>query len=453
MSDTATQGKTVLLIGGVDAHLERYAALGVKVVLIQHPDKVTAYQTRAADVLLVVDYTDWDTVRPFAEAAHAVYRVDAVVSLTEPGLNPASRLGDLFGLTDGRRYEVSRRMRDKWLMRRHLHERGLPAPHAGLVADRASLAEFGERAGYPFIVKPLSTTAGFGLIRAEDPADLDRVWARVRELDGGRTDRGSTMFTVDGFLMESYIDGPEFSVEALSFAGRHVVVAVTEKLTSEEHFAELGHAVPARVSEADRARLVGAVEEFLTAMEVTDGPSHTEIRLSSRGPMVIESHNRLGGDHIVELVQAAYGVDMIAYGAAWPLGLTEPPAAAPAPLAAAAMRAVLREPGTVTAVEGVEAVRARPDVLLAQVSVRPGDTVRPLRDNWDRIGNVVVTAADTDAAVELAERLGREDIRVEVEPAAAAVVDGGVPGPGSAPVAASVSSAVPSAGRAPVRVG
>ncbi|MCY0942947.1 ATP-grasp domain-containing protein [Streptomyces antarcticus] len=408
--------KTVLLIGGVDAHLERFAALGAKVILIQHPDKVTDFQTRTADVLVVVDYTEWDTVRPFAEAARAVYGVDAVVSLTEPGLNPAARLSDLFGLSDGHRYEVSRRMRDKWLMRRHLAEAGLPVPHAGLVSDRACLDAFGERAGYPFILKPVSTTAGFGLIRAEGPADLDRVWARVQELNGGRTDRGSTMFTVDGFLMESYIDGPEFSVEALSFAGRHVVVAVTEKLVDEAHFAELGHAVPARLADADRERLTGAVEAFLTAMGVTDGPSHTEIRLSGRGPVVIESHNRLGGDHIVELVEAAYGIDMIAYGAAWPLGLVEPLAGAPAARAGAAMRAVLRGPGTVTAVSGVEDVAARPDVLAAQVSVKPGDTVRPLRDNWDRLGSVVVRAADTDSAVELCEHLTRSGIRIDVEP-------------------------------------
>lgn len=411
---------TVLLIGGVDAHLERFVALGAEVVLVQHPTKVTEYQTRAAHALLMVDYTDWDTLRPFAEAARAVHGITVVASLTEPGLNPASRLRDLFGMSDGRRHEVSRRMRDKWLMRRHLTERGLPVPHAALVEGRSSLDAFGERAGYPFVLKPRSTTAGFGLIRAEGPEDLDRVWARVRELDGGRTDRGSTMFTVDGFLMESYIDGPEFSVEALSFAGRHVVVAVTEKLVHEAHFAELGHAVPARLADADRARLTGAVEEFLTAMGVTDGPSHTEIRLSGRGPVVIESHNRLGGGHIVELVEAAYGIDMMAYAAAWALGLTEPLSAPPAPRAAAAMRAVLRGPGTVTAVSGVEEVRARPDVLAASVSVCPGDTVRPLRDNWDRLGSVVVTAQDADSAVELCERLVREDIRIDVEPAAAA---------------------------------
>ncbi|WP_425247621.1 ATP-grasp domain-containing protein [Streptomyces sp. NEAU-NA10] len=409
---------TVLLVGGVDAHLERFDALGARVVLIQHPDKITPYQTRTAHALLMVDYTDWETVRPFAEAARAVYGVDAVVSLTEPGLVPAGRLSDLFGLSDGRRHEVSRRMRDKYLMRRHLAERGLPVPEHGLVDGRGSLEDFGAKAGYPFIVKPVSTTAGFGLLRVTGPHDIDAAWARIRQLQGGRTDRGSTMFTVDGFLMEAYIDGPEFSVESLSFAGRHVVVAVTEKLTDDAHFAELGHAVPARLSETDQTRLTTAVEEFLTAMDVTDGPSHTEIRLSARGPVIIESHNRCGGGHITELVHAAYGIDLMAYGAAWPLGLTEPLAAPPEPEAAAVTRFVLRSPGTVTAVHGVEEVAARPEVLLAQVSVRPGDTVRPLRDNWDRLGSVAVTAADTDSAVRLCERLVREEIRIDVEPAA-----------------------------------
>ncbi|MFM9372925.1 ATP-grasp domain-containing protein [Streptomyces sp. Da 82-17] len=412
-NEVRTGPPTVLLVGGIDTHLDRVKAQGARVVLLQHPDKLTPYQTSNADVLLVVDYTDWDTVRPFAEAARAVYGVDVVFSLTEGGLNPAARLSDLFGLGDGQRYEVSRRLRDKWLMRRHLAVHGLPTPDAAPVTDRESLSTFGAVAGYPFIVKPTSTTAGFGLLRADSPADLDRVWQRVTELLGGRTDRGSTLFTVDGFLMEGHVDGPEFSVEAFSFAGRHVVVAVTEKLVDDAHFAELGHALPARLSPADRSELVAAVERFLTVMGVSDGPSHTEIRLSSQGPVVIESHNRVGGGHLAELVRHAYGIDLNTYAAAWALGRAEELPGEPVASAAACNRYVVREPGTVTAVEGLDEVAAADDVLIAQVSVRPGDTVRPLRDNWDRIGCVVVRAADTDEAVRRCEELTRHTLRIE----------------------------------------
>jgi biotin carboxylase len=405
----------MLLIGGTDTHVERAKELGLHIVLVQHPEKINSLQTGLADALLMVDYTDWDTLRPLAEAARSVWGFDLVHSLTEGGLENAARLNDLFGFT-GTSHEVSRRLRNKWAMRQHLAERGSRLTvHCEPVTDRASLDAFGELVGYPFIVKPTDTTAGFGLTRVSDAAELGGVWERIEALRGSRTDRGSTLFTVREFLMETYIDGPEFSVESFSFGGRHVVVAVTEKLVDETHFAELGHAMPARLDPAERADIVAAVDEFLTVMGLTDGPSHTEIRLSSSGPVVIESHNRIGGDYIGELVRAAYGIDLARHGIGWKAGLVEEFAADPQPVAAACVRFVVREPGTVTAVTGVDEVAARPDVLAAKISVRPGDPVRPVRDNWDRLGFVAVRAADTDAAVRLCDRLVTEDIHIDVD--------------------------------------
>ncbi|MFD9424972.1 MULTISPECIES: ATP-grasp domain-containing protein [unclassified Streptomyces] len=409
--------RTVLLVGGTDAHLRCVKEQEVRVVFLQHPDKMSTYQTATADVLVMIDYTDYDQVLPFAETARTLYGVDAVLSLTEGGLTAAARLNDHFGFGDGLRGEVSTRMRDKLLMRRHLDAQGHPNVPSAPVTDRASLEAFGERAGYPFILKPTGTTAGFGLIRAENPADLDRVWQRLRELTGRRTDRGSTLFVADRYLMEGYIDGPEYSVEAFSFAGRHVVVAITEKLVDERHFAELGHALPARLTPDAHTRLTEAVTGFLTVMGVTDGPSHTELRLGSRGPLVIESHNRLGGGQITEMIGAVHGIDLFRLSAGWALGTAEPLPDSPRTDSAACIRFLPGDPGTVTAVHGVDEVKARPEVLQVQVNVRPGDTVRPLRDNWDRLGFVVVRAEDTDTAVGLCEEFTRRTLRVEVETA------------------------------------
>ncbi|GLW73275.1 argininosuccinate lyase [Kitasatospora phosalacinea] len=406
--------RAMLLVGGTDTHVDRAKSLGLRIVLIQHPEKINSFQTSRADAVLMVDYTDWDTVRPLAEAARRVWDFDTVVSLTEGGLETAARLNDLFGF-GGTPHHVVRRMRDKGEMRRHLAAAGsrLTVPSEP-VDGPESLAAFGTRAGYPFIVKPTDTTASFGLQRVDGPEDLPALWERLEHLLGRRTDRGTSLFKVSGFLMEAYVDGPEFSVETFSFAGRHVVVAVTEKLVDEAHFAELGHAVPARLSPDDRAAVTDAVREFLTTVGLTDGPGHTELRLSAKGPVVIESHNRIGGGTIGDLVRTAYGIDLAALGVAWPARLVDELPDDPQPLAAACTRFVLRSPGTVTAVAGLDEVAARPDVLSAHLSVRPGDTVRPVRDNWDRLGFVAVRADSTDAAVELCERLVDREIRIDV---------------------------------------
>ena len=48
----------------------------------------------------------------------------------------------------------------------------------------------------------------------------------------------------------------------------------------------------------------------------------------------------------------------------------------------------------------VEELRARREVLAAELSVEVGDAVRPLHNNWDRLGLVAVRGADSQSAVE-----------------------------------------------------
>ncbi|PPK65651.1 ATP-grasp domain-containing protein [Actinokineospora auranticolor] len=405
---------TLLLVGGTDETVVKAKDLGLAVLLLQHPTKVTPVQEAAADVLRVVDFTRWAAVEPVVEELWDIHGFDAVVSLTEPGLDNAGRINDRYGL-GGTGLDVTRRFRDKLAMRAHLARHDPDAVGAEPLEQRTDLDAFAARYGYPFIVKPTDATAGIGVLRVDGPADLDRAWALVARLRGTRTDRVSTLFVLGEFLMEQYLDGPEYSVETFSFAGRHVVVAVTEKFSDPDCYAELGHAVPARISADDEDRIRAEVPRFLTEMGLRDGVAHTEVRVGSRGVAVIESHNRVAGDAIPELVQAAYGVDLVSYSVGWPFGLVPQLPDRPVAYAGASTRAVVGEPGVVTSVDGVTAATVQDGVLVVRISAKPGDEVRALRDNWDRLGLVAVAAEDTDAALEAAARLVDEvlDIRVQ----------------------------------------
>jgi biotin carboxylase len=410
--------KTLLLVGHPTAAVRAAKGFGLDVVLVQHKSKLDAEQAELADVTLVVDYTDWSAVRPLVEAVHARWGFSAALSLTDPGMDAAGRVNDLFGL-GGTGHDVCRRFRDKLETRRRLTAAGAPAVGAELLDDRTGLVRFGDRYGYPFIVKPRDLAGGFGVLRVDGPADAGRVWERVSRVRATGVDRGpSALFTVADFVMEEYVDGPEFSVEAFSFAGRHVVVAVTEKLTDEAHFAELGHALPARLDPATEDAVVAAVTGCLDAVGLADGPSHTEVRVGSRGPVVIESHNRIGGDRIGDLVEAAYGIDLTSWAVGWPFRLVDEPPARPGAAGGACVR-FLHAPaaGRVAGVDGLDEARAVADVLDADVTVRAGDPVRAVENNWDRLGLVVTRGVDTDAAVKLCDGLVEDTLRVRVEPA------------------------------------
>jgi hypothetical protein len=94
------------------------------------------------------------------------------------------------------------------------------------------------------------------------------------------------------------------------------------------------------------------------------------------------------------------------------------PAAAPdRPGRAAASRYLTPPPGRLVAVEGWDEVLAAPDLLYAELTVRPGDEIRPFRSGHDRVGAVVV-GADTPAAARESARLLASSVRFVMEPSA-----------------------------------
>lgn len=406
--------KTLLLIGHPTEAVLAAKSLGLDVILFQHKSKFAQDQARYSDAMFLVDYTDTDAALALADAAHRIWGFSAALSMTDAGLELSGRINDRYGL-GGTGFEVSHRLHDKWAMRQRLAGSGVPTVGAMLVNDRESLWSFAAAYGYPFILKPADLSGGFGVRRIDGPSEIDAAWDRLRNWQESGMEKGpSSLLPVGDFIMEEYADGPEYSVEAFSFAGRHVVIAVTEKLADERYFAELGHIVPARVPTATEQDIAAAVTRFLDVVGIADGPTHTEVRLGRYGPVVIESHNRAGGGRIRDLVQAGYGIDLTRYIVGWPFGLVDELPGRPEPVGGACVRFLYGPAGRVEAVHGIADAAAHPDVIAAESFVAPGDEVRPLRDNFDRLALLAVRGPDSDAAVRLCDELLDNVVRIDV---------------------------------------
>lgn len=409
---TGPDTDTLLVIGGRLQALQKAKALGLRVVLLQHKERLAPGQAEAADALLLVDYLDWSVAGPIVRAAHEVYRFGWAMSLVEQGLEPIGRINDMLGLP-GTTYEVAHRFRDKLAMRARLAEAGLGHVAAEEVGSAADLRAFGDRHGYPLIVKPIDGTGSRGVAKVDGPDGVERAWEQVGGLRG-RTDLAlATFYPIDRFMAEQYVDGPEFSVETYSRSGRHSVVAITDKLTARE--VEIGHAQPAVLTPEQDAAIVDYVRAVLDVLGLRDGNAHTELRLSADGPRIVESHDRVSGDRVMDLVEAAYGVDLEQYAVGAPFDRVPPLPDRLEPRQASATHFLTAEPGTVVEITGVEDVRAYPGVLDLDVSVAVGDEVHVVADSFDRIGQVLVTAPDTAAAVQLAAELAAK-VRVVTRP-------------------------------------
>jgi biotin carboxylase len=415
-SAVATGRPRVLVIGGKLKHVRKARELGLDVVYAQYPDAHDRGHWPYVDQALLLDYGDIDRLLPLAQALHKAYPFQAAVSLFELGLLPAARINEALGL-GGESVATVELLLDKWRMRRHLAARGISPVASAVGRSMQDVREFVEAHGLPIIVKPIRESGSLGVFCIRDRTDVDVVAERFRSLDDGHWATGD-LFRADSFdefLMEEFLDGPEISVETLSFDGRHVVVAVTDKdELGGLGFVEIGFSHPSGCSAETLREVTRLVTDFLDAVGLCNGPGHTEFRLTSRGPRIIESHNRVGYG-INEMVEIAYGVDMDRYALGARFGMVEPLTASPEPRGGAALRALTPEPGRVVDVTGVDAVRADPAFVDLQLKVEPGDQVRPLTWNEDIAGYVVARGAMATEAIAHCRRLAAA-IHVRTEP-------------------------------------
>lgn len=392
----------VLVIGERKSQVSEAVRLGYEVWLAQRPADCEPVLESGPSVILLTDYTAPD----FADLAadlHQVRPFAAVFGIVENALLPAAELTGRLGLP-GTGPGTARVLTDKWAMRARLAEHKLSPVRAALGSTAAELRAFGAEVGFPFIAKPVAGTGSFGINLVDHPDRVDDVLWRF-------TRAGAT-----AFLMEEYLDGKEISVESFSFGGRHVVLTLTDKLSGAD-FIEMAHCVPAIVDPETAAEVAELTGRFLDAVGLTDGPSHVEVKLTSRGPRIVEGHCRRGGDRLNDLVRLVFGVDMEALTVAWALGRTEPIAQAPAPDGAAAIHFVSAGQGEVLAIDGADSVRAQPGIVDVQISFGVGERIGPVRWSLDRPGCVIATGPDPVAAA-AAARAGAERIQFALKPAA-----------------------------------
>ncbi|TCC65550.1 ATP-grasp domain-containing protein [Kribbella pittospori] len=406
----------VLVVGGKLKHVRKARELGLDVVHVQFPNEYDRGHWPYVDQALLLDYGDIDRLLPLVRALHAAYPFQAAVSLSELGLLPTARINEALGLP-GESVETVELLLDKWRMRRQLAAKDLSPVASAVGRSGQDIREFVKTHGLPIIVKPVRESGSLGVFRIRDQADVDVVADRYRSLDDVQWTASDLAFadSFHDFLMEEFLDGPEISVETLSFDGRHVIVAVTDKEVGGTGFVEIGHSQPSGLSAETLGEVRQLVTDFLDAVGLRNGPGHTEVKLTSRGPRIVESHNRIGGDRINELAEIAYGVDMERYALGVGFGLVEPLTTSPEPRGGAAVRFITPEAGRVVEVTGVEEVRADPAYVDLQLDVKPGDDVPPLTWNEDKVGHVIARGATAAEAIANGKRLAAA-IHVRTEP-------------------------------------
>lgn len=347
-----------------------------------------------------------------ARTVHALQPVTRIGTFGDQCQEYAAEAGHVLGVPT-HHPETVRLVFDKYAMRGRLAEAGVETVAAAEVAGPEELRAFAAAHGYPCVVKPRRGTAstGVSVIRAAEEADA--AFDRARGEDEPAE-----------VVAEQFLSGEQYSVEAFSELGEHVVVAVTRKYSDPVSLVELGHVMPAPLAPERQEEIHAYVAAALDALGVEHGPTHTELVLTEDGPRIIETHLRVGGDEIWNLVTDATGVDLVEYQLRQCVGekvlpdvravLADPPRA---PRAEAIWFAGAPAAGTLVEITGAEG--PHPEGVRVDLLASAGRALEGLQSSDSRLAQARAHAATPEEALTLArEAIGRLGFvtRVSAEP-------------------------------------
>ncbi|MGH2317701.1 ATP-grasp domain-containing protein [Planococcus sp. SE5232] len=296
MAETNEQQKLTALLGWSLPAIEAIDKLDRPYVVVGPPD----FQAFADEN--GINFIGWDFDR-LNEGSDELYErlkemdTKVTVPIYEETVEWAGALNARL-FDDPRIFNRSLLLRDKGLMKRKAQMSGIKVGvfeeaytkddiHRFLKRVNDALIKIDGDLNDPIHIKPLNKAGTVGHMMIRDAGDIDKI--------------GDQEFP---YLMESHLDGQEFSCEAFIHDGQVKFLNITE-------YVRLGHSnfVPASPAlEEWRPQILEQVQKLVDSFEIQYGVIHPEYFISHDGTLNFgEVAARVPGGHIFDLIERAYG--------------------------------------------------------------------------------------------------------------------------------------------------
>ena len=371
---------------------------GVGTIHVQSTPDVPAHLRNVADIAGFSESIAFrDDVRPLA-ARLGLRGVTHIVAGTETGVSLADSLSAVLG-TPGHGVSCPAARRDKSLMAERLRRSGLDAPDGWAThLENEALAWLGGHGQWPVVLKPVDSAGGDNVQVCADRSAVLNAFRRImaaRNIVGQRNRR---------VLLQEFLTGEELFVNTVSWAGCHHVAEVWKytKRRTPDGTVIYDYEEPLPHDDRRVARVAGYVAGVLDALEIHNGAAHTEVILTSRGPVLVDSGARLAGSVLPQVVSRCFGtsqVELLATAIAAPerfISLAGRPYCLGGHLRYVSL--ICPRDCLLGELQGLEQVRRLPTFAGMTIMARPGDRLHRTRDSATSPGQVYLFGGPDDVA-------------------------------------------------------
>jgi biotin carboxylase len=227
-------------------------------------------------------------------------RIDRIVALDDFDVELAAMLREYL-FVPGMGETTARAFRDKLAMRRRARSAGIPYPPFVHTLNHAEIIEWTTHVPPPWVLKPRAQAAALGIKKLQS---ADELWRALEILGDSQAD----------YLLEQFVPGDVYHVDSIVY-DLDVRFAVASRYDTPPFVVahEGGIFVTRTLHNSDPR--VHALQELnaqvLKSFRLLRGVSHTEfIRARDGAFYFLETSARVGGAYIVDVVEAATGINL-----------------------------------------------------------------------------------------------------------------------------------------------
>ncbi|MEU4803944.1 ATP-grasp domain-containing protein [Actinosynnema sp. NPDC023587] len=351
-----------------------------------------------------------------AKQWHAVEDFAGVITFSEAAVVAVAAIAEALGLP-GIGVEAALNSRNKLLMRQAHERAGAPIPGFRYVTELAQARDAAREFGYPVIIKPTLGAGSHFVFKCDDDAELvehyEQAAAGIREMFWANSEADGIDLGPNGLLVESFLDGKEYLMEAVSWDGELYLGSVVDRITAEGGtFDDDVHHAPTSMSAEDLVAVHEVVKAGALAQGLRRSVMHAEVRFHDGRPHLLEIAARVGGGGLDMIARITAEHDPIAAVVA--IGADRRPDVRhfrPTGTHITAM-CLISEAGVVDRVVVPEEVSGSDRVFLLKITASPGDEIKRPPDGNTILGFLGTTGTSEQDALALMTDFASK-IRVE----------------------------------------
>lgn len=241
-----------------------------------------------------------DDIRKGAAYLARTERLDRIVALDDFDVETAAMLREYLWVP-GMGETTSRAFRDKLAMRSRARAAAIPCPDFVHVLNDDAIDEWTSKTPPPWVVKPRFQAAAIGIKKVADKGEL---WDVIGALGDARAD----------YVLERFVPGDVYHVDSIVFDRRVVFAVASRYATPPMAVAHEGGIFVTRTLPASDPIARGLLtlnQQLLDTFGMQRGVSHTEFIRAADGTLhFLETSARVGGAYIVDVVEAASGINL-----------------------------------------------------------------------------------------------------------------------------------------------